>query len=170
MKLHRPISIALLCILVITSLLSCSQKASIGTESILLCMLESEHDLPSGRIYTSGAAEGEDGFTPASLLSALYGDGEIPPESEEWIEYAIFLSSTACPCEFAVFLCESPQACSDTSKMLCRRLDTLSSGHKNGDYSRYIDNAAVTVSKNYCILSVSSDTQNAKERALSLIG
>lgn len=168
--LAHMLTCVLICMLICVICTSCAPRTTPHAENVLLCMLESEKDLPSGRIYTSNAAEGDSKHTPNSLLSALYGEGSMPVESGEWIEYAIFLSNTNCPCELAVFLCNSPQSALDTSKMLCRRLDTLKTGHKNGNYNAYMDNAAVTVSNNYCIFIISSDTPNAKKHALSYLG
>lgn len=156
------------CICTIFSFASCS-KYSPSTSSVLQNLIDCEIGLPSGNIYLSEAPEGSANYTNDSLIASLYGDGSKPVESDEWIEFAIFLSNTHHPCEFGVFLCKSAQAASDTSKMLCRRLDTLKNSWSGTKYASYTDNASVTVSGNFCFLLISSDTKQAKSTALSAI-
>ncbi|MBE6548383.1 MAG: hypothetical protein E7667_05870 [Ruminococcaceae bacterium] len=147
---------------------SCAESTA-SAEDVLSAMVHTEPSLPSGKIYLSTAAEGEKQYTPQSLLASLYGGGSAPIEQSEWVEFAIFLSSAHHPCEFAVFLCQSAQSASDTAKMLCRRLDTLKASWADTQYSSYTENGCVSVSGNYCILTVCADKKAALKAALSVI-
>ena len=151
------------------SLISCSKEKP-STQSILNHLIKNEVSLPSGRVYLSTAPEGSDFYVSDSLLSALYGGGSTPIESKLWIEYSIFLSTTAHPCEFAVFLCTDTNGASDTAKMLCRRLDILKSAWLDSEYSAYVESAEITVLKNYCIFTISSDSKAQKKQICSFIG
>lgn len=156
------------CIFAVFPLTSCT-KCPPSTSSVLQKLIECEIGLPCGNVYLSEAPEGSENYTDDSLIGSLYGDGSTPAESGEWIEFAIFLSSAHHPCEFGVFLCKSAQAASDTSKMLCRRLDTLKNSWSGTSYASYTDNASVIISGNFCFLLISSDSKQAKNTALSAI-
>lgn len=162
----------LIIILCITLLCPICLSACAGempsAEKILSSLVQNEINLPSGQVYLSTSPEGEESYVPRSLLCALYGGGSLPPEHNDWIEFAIFLSRSH-PCEFAVFLCDSPQSALDTSKTLCSRLTTLRNFWRDSQYSSYTDNAEVIISGNFCILIISSDTAAAKKNLKSLI-
>ena len=157
------LSITILC----TCLSSCSRQPP-SAKSVLSLLIETEIDLPSGQVYLSTSTEGEASYVSNSLLAALYGGGSEPREYDDWVEFAIFLSSSH-PCEFAVFLCDSPQSALDTSKTLCSRLTTLKNFWSDSQYSFYTESAEVIISGNFCILVVSSDTTAAKKALKSLI-
>lgn len=167
--MKRKFLIFILCITLLcpSCLSSCSRQPP-SAKSILSSLIENEINLPSGRIYMSDAAEGEDGYTSDSLIASLYGGGSLPPECSDWIEFAIFLSSSH-PCEFGVFLCDSAQSALDTSKTLCCRLSSLKSFWDGSEYSDYTSNAEVIISGNFCVLIISSDTTAAKKSLKSLI-
>lgn len=159
-----------LCFCSVFSFVSCSKEMP-STSSVLSNIIGCEIGLPSGNIYLSDAPEGSENYTDSSLIAALYGEGNSskPIESSEWIEFAIFLSNTNHPCEFGVFLCNSSKSATDTSKMLCRRLDTLRNSWSDTTYSDYTDNASVIVSGNFCFLLISSDIKQSRNAALSAI-
>lgn len=167
--MKRKFLIVILCIMLLCTvcLSSCSQQPP-SAQSILSRLLKTEIDLPSGQVYLSNSPEGERSCVPHSLLCALYGGGSMPKEYDDWVEFAIFLSSSH-PCEFAVFLCDSPQSALDTSKTLCARLTTLKNFWDDSEYSSYTNNAEVIISGNFCVLIVSSDTSTAKKTLKSLI-
>ncbi len=167
--MKRKILIIILCItlLCIVCLSSCSRQPP-SAQNILSHLLETEINLPSGQVYLSSSPEGEDSYVSSSLLAVLYGGGSEPNEYDDWVEFAIFLSSSH-PCEFAVFLCDSPQSALDTSKTLCSRLTTLKNFWSDSQYSSYTEGAEVIISGNFCALIVSSDTTAAKKVLKSLI-
>lgn len=157
---------ALIFILLLTlSLLpSCSSGERVPCLEILTAMVEAEVGLPAGKAYSSEAAIGDDGYLSEHLVNALYGDGARPVMADGWLDLAIFLPSSAHPCEFAVFLCDSSDTAKDTARMLCRRLDVIRAA-KNGEHSRMIGNAKITVAGNYVLFIISSDSENALRMA-----
>ncbi len=160
----------LILVCVCMSVLASCQKQTSDTSEILDKIISSEINLPVGRRYCSRAISGDSEYMPPSLLASLYGNGTTPPESDEWVEYSIFISSKICPCEFAVFCCESNASVIDTSKMLLRRIDTLKNSRPNDEYSHYIENAIVITVGNYCLLIISSDAETIAKVATSVIG
>ena len=114
-------------------------------------------------------SEGEDGYISEDLLCALYGYGKLPEETKSWIDFSFYISSRAHPCEFAAVLCNSPSAAQDTAKLFCKRLDTLKNSWNNDELSNYLKNAEVVIIKNYVLLLVSADSENAKSIASEII-
>ncbi len=166
--MKRKFLILILCITILCTCLSSCSRQTPSAQSVLSRLLETEINLPSGQVYLSTSLEGEASYVSSSLLAALYGGGSEPKEYDDWVNFAIFLSSSH-PCEFAVFLCDSPQSALDTSKTLSSRLTTLKNFWSDSQYSFYTDNAEVIISGNFCILIVSSDTTAAKKALKSLI-
>ncbi len=142
------------------NLSSCSQKERVPCRDVLGEILKNEVGIPSGRVYSLCADEGEAEFTPESLINSLYGGGKSPVVRDGWLDGAIFLSLGEHPCEFAVFLCDSHDSTVDTARILCSRLDILKSLKNNKAYSDYFENATVRISGNYAFLIISSDTEN----------
>lgn len=167
--MKRKILIVIICITLLCAgcLSSCSRQSP-SAKNILSRLLETEIDLPSGQVYLSTSSEGNESYVSDSLLCALYGGGSMPNEYDDWLDFAIFLSSSH-PCEFAVFLCDSPQSALDTSKTLCTRLTTLKNFWSGSEYSSYTENAEVVILENFCILIISSDTTAAKKTLKALI-
>ena len=155
-------------LLAFSTLTGCSHELP-NTAEVLYAMTDAETCLPAGRIYLSGAPEGSENFVPDSLLLAMYGEGKAPAESEGWIEFALFAPSGKHPCEMAVFLCRDNASSIDTGKMLCRRLDAIKHAWADTEHSAYVNDAEVVISKNFCVLIVSSDTEAVKNAAMSLI-
>ena len=133
-------------------------------------MMENEVGLPAGKIYLMHANEGDENYLSNYLICALYGDGEDPVMADGWLDLAIFLPSSAHPCEFAVILCDSEDTATDTARLLCRRLDAIRTAKGAGEYAKLTENATVTVIGNYALLIISSDTENAIKSASKIIG
>ncbi len=170
MKLFLRFICILICAATILFLPSCGAKERVASLDVVSSLAEGEVALPSGQIYSSTAIEGEEGYISDELLCALYGEGRMPPEREEWIEFSFFLSNAEHPCELAVFLCSSPDSASDTARLLCSRIDNVGKiwAH-DAQYSGYIENASVTVIKNYVVMCISSDGAYAQKIAKRLI-
>ena len=166
--MKRKILVLILCISILCACLSSCSRQPPAAKSVLSRLLQTEIDLPSGQVYLSSSPEGDKSYIPDSLVASLYGGGSMPREYDDWVEFAIFLSSSH-PCEFAVFLCDSPQSALDTSKTLCSRLTTLKNFWSDSQYSFYTENAEVIISGNFCVLVVSSDTTTAKKMLKTLI-
>ena len=185
-KLFRAAISLCLALSLIISLCSCLYSDElIPCVDIVTAMTELEVGLPAGKIYSHSAKEGEIGYIPDSLLSSLFGGGEMITLFDGWIDYAFFMPSSAHPCEFVVILCDTPTTAKDTARLLSRRLNTLRNANKSNISSAnranadstyhletvaYLDNAAVTISRNYVLLIISSDTPAAKKKALAMIG
>ena len=157
--------------LMIISLPSCKGEDKLPScKEILYEMMESEIGLPAGNVYYMHANEGDDGYLSDYLIYALYGDGEKPVMADGWLDLAVFLPSSAHPCEMAVFLCDGEDTATDTARMLCRRLDVVRAVKHTPEYANYFESATVTVIRNYVLLVVSSDTENAIRVASKIIG
>ena len=154
---------------VIFCLPSCAKQDMPSCRDILGEIMAAEIDLPAGRIFSSMAGEGEDEYLPDSLINALYGNGSRPVMADGWLDLALFLPSSLHPCEIAIFLCDSQGTATDTARMLCRRLDLLRVAKENDENSSYFESATVTVMKNYVLLVISSDTENALKLAAKII-
>ena len=131
---------------------------------------DTEVGLPAGKTYDIKAGEGENEFLPERLLSSLYGEGATPPMREGWLDIALFLPISSHPCEFAVILCNSDDTATDTARLLCRRLDSIRTLKQNGEYSALLEGARVTVIRNYALLIISSDAENAVKTVTRIVG
>ena len=132
--------------------------------------MQAEIGLPAGKTYSARAPEGDGEYISEHLINSLYGNGKKPVMADGWIDIAIFLPSSAHPCEFAVILCDSEDTATDTARLLCRRLDAIRTAKGAGEYAKLTENATVTVIGNYALLIISSDTENAIKSASKIIG
>ena len=157
-------------VLSLFSVSSCTRSENPDCRDILSAIISSEIGLPSGKIYSARAESGEEEYLSDHLVNSLYGNGKEPVMADGWIDIAIFLPSSAHPCEFAVILCDSEDTATDTARLLCRRLDAIRTTKSEGEYARLTENATVTVIGNYALLIISSDTENAIKSASKIIG
>ena len=169
MTKHKARPIALFtAIAVLSSLFAACTKPKASPEDILNLLTNEEAQLPTGRIYSSEAPEGSDGFLSEDILTVSYG---FPESFDGLSSAAIRLSSYFHPCEFAVFLCKSANDAEDVALFCRNRIDTLRKYTSSSaelcsmsteEYSRYINNAAVVISGRYVALIISSDTRALK--------
>ena len=153
------------------SLTSCLYSTElVPCDEVLGALVAAEIGLPAGKLYSSQAKEGEEGYISKSLITSLYGDGEATKLVDGWIEYSFFLPTGDHPCEFAVILCDTPETAKDTARLLCRRLNDIRSTKDGEKYPAHLDGATVTISRNYVVLIISSDNESAKRTALTMIG
>ena len=157
-------------VLSLFSVSSCTRSENPDCRDILSAIISSEIGLPSGEIYSARAEVGEEEYLSDHLINSLYGNGKEPVMADGWIDIAIFLPSSAHPCEFAVILCDSEDTATDTARLLCRRLDAIRTTKSEGEYAKLTENATVTVIGNYALLIISSDTENAIKSASKIIG
>lgn len=160
----------ILTLFVIFALSACTEREKPSCREILGEIMLSEVGLPAGKVYSMSAPYGDSEHLPENLIARLFGEGTTPPASSGWLDLALFLPTSAHPCEFAVILCDSEDTATDTARLLCRRLDAIRTAKGNGEYSQMTENATVTVIGNYALLVISSDTQNALRTALKIIG
>ena len=160
--MKRPAALFFAILILFGSLSSCTFKyKSTSCRKILEEIISSEVGLPSGRIYSKSAAKGDDEYLSRSLVSALFGGGSFPDIAEGWVDVALFLSLNDHPCEMAVILCRDRDVAHDTARILSERLAAIRLTRASPEYSTLLQNAIVTISGNYALLIVSSDTQNA---------
>ena len=160
---------AFLILLLPFSFVACGRQENTSCREILHAMTEAEIGLPSGKIYSLNAPRGDGEYLSEHLINSLYGDGSTPVMVDGWLDLALFLPSSAHPCEMAVFLCNSRDTANDTARMLCRRLDTLRISKGGGKFDYYLDNATVTITRNYVLFLVSSDVGNTLKIASKII-
>ena len=96
------------------------------------------------------------------LLAVTFGNGHLPPELDEVVDAAVYLSYTH-PVELAVFRCKSTDGTDAVAAMCLRRLDYLRHHRINqsDELHAYLDRARVTVCGKWVILTVSSDPDAA---------
>ena len=157
-------------ILLLFPLSSCAASSTPDCREILTAMTDAEIGLPAGKTYSLRAKKGDDEYLSEHLLNSLYGDGERPVMADGWIDIAIFLSLSDHPCEFAVFLCDSKDTATDTARMLCHHIDVIRTANEGLQFSHYLDNATVTIIKNYVLMIISSDSENILKVASKIIG
>lgn len=151
------------------ALTSCTERNLPSCMEILGEIIAAEVGIPAGKVYSLTASGDYAEHLHSSLMAVLYGNGEKPVMADGWLDVAIFLPSSSHPCELAVFLCDSEDTATDTARMLCRRLDTLRISKGGGKFDYYLDNATVTITRNYVLFLVSSDVGNTLKIASKII-
>ena len=90
--------------------------------------------LPAGNVYRSQCEMGRDGYFPDSMRKTMYGD-----DCDRWFslmeEYALFVSSTGIPCEFAVFKCYSATDARSVEFMCLNRAELLRTALRGTGFS-----------------------------------
>lgn len=162
--------ILILTLLLLFSLPSCAAREMPTCRDILGEIMKSEIGLPAGKVYSMHSPDGDGEQLPDKLIARIFGEGTTPAVASGWLDLALFLSTSAHPCEFAVILCDSEDTATDTARLLCRRLDAIRTAKSEGEYARLTENATVTVIGNYALLIISSDTENAIKSASKIIG
>ena len=149
-------------LLIICSLTSCGgQKRPISCREILSSVTDAEIGLPAGKFYSLKALEGEDEYLPPSLIGSLLGNGSYPEVAESWLDCALYLSLGAHPCEFAVILCQSRDDAEDTAKLFCARLASIKLVKSKSEHADLLDDAKITITGNYVLFIISSDSDTA---------
>lgn len=166
----KNITLFVILLLLFSLLPSCAHSQNPDCREILGEMTQAEIGLPAGKIYSMRADEGDEEYISDHLINSLYGDGKLPVMADGWLDLAVFLPSSAHPCEFAVILCDSEDTATDTARLLCRRLDVIRTAKSDEKYASYLDSATVTVMRNYVLFIISSDTENALRSASKIIG
>jgi hypothetical protein len=124
-------------------------------------LTDAEIGLPAGRYYSLTASEGDDEYLSDSLLKALYGNGSLPSVTEGWVDCALYLPILDHPCEFAVIYCRDRDSADDTARLLCARLGVIKNAKNTPEYSNVLEGGMVTVTGNYALLIISSDSEAA---------
>lgn len=166
-KTYRLLSIILLFTLCLCACSRVESKSSISCLELIKNLTESEIRLPSGTIYSSQAAQGEDGYISPTLLSALFGGGTFSELRNGWLEYSFFLPYSSHPCEFVSIYCDSLNNATDTARLLSKRLNSIKNTKQ--EQNGMLSQAKVIIIKNYVFLIVSSDSENAVKLLKSLI-
>ncbi len=159
---RRSIALLLIfCLLNACVLSSCAHTHATARE-LLEAMRNAEKPLPAGRSYVRCAPQdGEEALTD-ELLAVIFGNGHLPPQMDEVVDAAVYLSFTH-PAELAVFRCKSTDGTDAVAAMCLRRLDYLKHHRINlsAEAQTYLDRARVTVCGRWVILTVSSDPDAA---------
>ena len=152
----------LLCFLLALSLLllSCNGQGGVCAEEAVLAMCQAEKPLPDGRLYVRSAASDDEKAISDTLLSALYGNGTLPPALDEISDAAFYFSYTS-PVEFAAFQCKSRDSTEAVAALCHQRLDILRSVRTESSDAQYLDRAEITVCGRWVVLCISSDADAA---------
>ena len=143
------IGILLSLLLFLPPLSSCTERRS--AEDILFDITKDLTDLPDGKVYLSGAAEGSEGFLIPSVINALYYEGAAKNEFSLIEEYAIYVSDFAKPCEVAVYKCFSRSDTGRIAAMCLRRIENLCVILKGTSFFEITQRAKVDV-KGRCVI------------------
>ena len=150
---------AMLCLLLALSLLfaACNGQGGVSAEAAVLAMCQAEKPLPDGKLYVRSAASDDEKAISDTLLSALYGNGSLPPELDEVSDAAFYFSYTS-PVEFAAFRCKSSDGTEAVAALCHQRLDILRSVRTEASDTAYLDRAEITVCGKWVLFCISSDT------------
>ena len=127
---------------------------------VVNAICDGEISLPAGKIYYKSASAGEDGYISDDMLSATLGGGKSLSIFELWDDIALFLPSSDHPCEIIAIHCASVADTSDTALLLSSRLSDIKNA-KADKYPEYFDDCKIFIIKNYVLMIVSSDRENA---------
>ncbi len=148
--------------------LAACKRQELGAEDILYELKAECAELPQGRVYLSGAEEGEDSFLSPSLIRSLYGE-----EGEENLarteEYAIYLSSFAAPYEIAVFQCYSSQDADRIVALCLSRSDEIRVGLRETTYEKLSDCVRIVSKGRYVVMMITEESETLQQKALRLI-
>ena len=152
---------ALLCLLALL-LSGCSGHQAVTPHDAVRAMCHAEVPLPCGKIYVRSAPKDSAEHLSDRLLTAILGNGCLPPEIDLTEDIALFFSYTH-PCELAVFLCKNADGTDAVAQLCLRRLDVLRAywDQRGSEFAAYTDRAIVTVRGRWVILCVSSDPDAA---------
>ena len=149
-------------LILVSALASCkSQEPQKSCREILGILTDCEIGLPAGKFYSLSATESDGEYLSDSLISSLLGGGSYPEIANDWLDCAFYLSLGGHPCEFDIILCKSHDAAEDTARLLNARLSAIKITKTAHEYAKMIENAKVTVTGNYAILIISTDSGNA---------
>ena len=156
---------ALFCLLALL-LSGCGGHRSVTPRDAVMAMCRAEVPLPCGKVYVRSAPQDSAEHLSDRLLTAILGNGSLPPEIDLAEDIALFFSYTH-PCEFAAFLCKNADGTDAVAQLCLRRLDVLRAywDQRGSKFAAYTDRATVTVRGRWVILCVSSDP-DAAMRAL----
>lgn len=127
---------------------------------IVKAICAKEISLPAGKIYYSTAEKIDDGYINEDMLASVLGGGKNLAIFELWDDIALFLPSSEHPCEIIAVHCASVADTSDTALLLSSRLSDIKNA-KSEKYPEYFDSCEIFIIKNYVLMIVSSDVENA---------
>lgn len=166
--MKKTAALLLSLLLTLSLLCSCGQKEENSScLSVLEAMTGAEIGLPAGKVYS--LSENKENHLSESLISSLYGNGALPAIAKEWLDCALFVSTLAHPCEFAVVYCADRNTAEDTAKLFAARLNSLKSLKPDDNYGNMLDSARIAICGNFVLMIVSSDSENALKIAKKLI-
>ena len=158
MKKLRGVLIALLSV----ALILCGCERDRRSAEELLCEVCSSLSMPAGRIYLSGAEEGNENFLDIETAKALYGtDAESVLSLVE--DFAIYVSAKASPCEAAVFRCYSASDTDTVAAICLERVDMIRILLKDIGAARLADGAQVAIRGDCVFLLIVEDHEAAKK-------
>ncbi len=155
------------CLVLCLSLFSCSSPPT-DTGEVLSRLMENETDLPAGVIFTTKAAEGEEGYLSPALAEALWGE-----DSEEAFglleDYSVYISSFAAPFEIGVFRCYSATDAIRIEQLCRARADIVTVALRHTEYYGLCHNARILREGDTVIFIMTSDPDKTLKLAKRLI-
>ncbi len=157
---------------------SCFGTTDMGTSEIVRAMLNTQSNLPAGKLYTTLSTPGAEDYLSSELLRALYGTEGSFDAFGNAAEIAIRAASGLHANEFAVFRCRSRRDAEEIADLCLARIDTIEHFIRlNSDVLGVPDsdllsaeNAKVTIYGKYVIMALSKDADAAIEAAKDIIG
>ena len=169
--MKRSVALFFVVILFASTLFSCSTAGSAHApcREVVSAMTSAEIGLPAGKFYDLTAPEGDKEYLSKSLIASLFGNGSLPEVTKDWLDCALFLSLKDSPCEFAVILCSNRDTAEDTAALFHSRLAAIKVVKTAPEYSAMIESASVTITGNYAIFVISTDSTTALKVAKKAI-
>ncbi len=164
-------------ILFFALLTSCYSGKDISCSDILSEMSAAAGEMPSGRVYRTDSTPGASDYLSPSLLTALYGNGELPPVLTRVKSEALRASSGLFTCELAVFECNSRRDTEEVADLCLYRLDTIRHflnlnseklGLSDKNFNA-VQNGRVEIAGKYVFMAVCEDSEKAIRAAKAFI-
>ena len=147
---------------------ACSPTSPKNAAEVLQAICREETDLPSGKVFLYGLSDEMHPTLTEDMLTALYGDGDLPPAIDEADAAACYLSY-AHPFELSLFCAKSVDGAHALAEMLLRRADRIRALYGDPTYGTYLENTKVTDIGRWVLLSVTENasiTSNAFRHAV----
>ena len=125
-----------------------------STAALLGEEMASARGLPSGQIYRSDAAKGEDAYFPLQMRGVMYGERAEERYFSLLEEYAIYLSSHQAPYEIAVLRCYAKSDTDRIAEMCLARIECLRIHLAGTPYRAHADAATVRVEGRTVIMAL----------------
>ena len=151
-----------LALLLILALLCTGCAAPPSPTALVLRLCEVEASLPVGTLYTYQFTDSVGEEISDAHVQSLFGRGCLPPELDEAMCGAFYLSPTH-PFEICVFRAKSRDGVQNLTTLCLSRLELLTRFWSEQGHADYLKNACVAVCGDWVMLAITSDEKEIKK-------